>query len=189
MFYIVTGGSGSGKSEYAEKLAMDIGASFRIYLATMMVWDEEGEKRVQRHRSMRAEKGFKTVEWYTDLEQFKPEEEGADEAEAATLLLECMSNLVSNEYYRLRADTACMAARSGAPGTADIADVIIRGINCLQKKCENLIIVTNEVGSDGEAYNQETKEYIEILGTVNRSLCRAADSVTEVVYGIPIKIK
>lgn len=35
VFYIVTGGSGSGKSEYAEKLAMDIGASFRIYLATL----------------------------------------------------------------------------------------------------------------------------------------------------------
>lgn len=195
MFYIVTGGSGSGKSEYAEKLAMDTGASFRIYLATMMVWDEEGGKRVRRHRSMRAEKGFKTVEWYTDLEQFKPDEEGGDRAEGTTILLECMSNLVSNEYYRLRAGIADIsgvpstAALSGVPSTADISDVILRGINRLQKKCENLIIVTNEVGSDGKAYNPETKEYIEILGIVNRSLCRAADSVTEVVYGIPIKIK
>lgn len=171
MFYIVTGGSGSGKSEYAEKLAMDTGASLRIYLATMMVWDEEGKERVKRHRAMRAEKGFKTVEWYTDLERFRPDEEGA------AILLECMSNLVSNEYYRRREDKA------------DIAGVIVRGINCLQKKCDNLIIVTNEVCSDGGAYNLETKEYIEILGIVNRSLCRVADSVTEVVYGIPIKIK
>lgn len=168
MFYVVTGGSGSGKSEYAEGLAIAAGSFPRIYLATMMVWDEEGRQRVKRHRLMRGEKGFETVEQYSDLEHLdfphsKP-----------SLLLECMSNLVANEHFRLGAKSA---------------DSIIRGIKHLQNISENLIIVTNEVFSDGEDYSEETLEYIEVLGAVNRYLGQTADSVTEVVYGIPIKIK
>lgn len=170
MLYLVTGGSGSGKSGYAEALLQHSDCTFRFYLATMMVWDEEGKKRVTRHRAMRADKGFVTEERFTDLAGFRLPESGADSA----VLLECMANLLSNEYYRL--------------GT-DAAEVVLKGINRLQKQCGDLIIVTNEVFSDGEDYGRETGEYIEMLGTVNRELARMAGSVTEVVYGIPLKIK
>lgn len=174
MFYVITGGSGSGKSEYAERLLTETGFPPRIYLATMMVWDEEGKRRVKRHRLMRKEKGFKTVERYKDLEHFKLWEQEAGGIKKPSVLLECMSNLVSNEYYRL----GISSAKS-----------VIRGIKCLQNQSENLIIVTNEVFSDGGNYSRETLDYMELLGTVNRYLGQAADSVTEVVYGIPIKIK
>ena len=58
MFYIVTGGSASGKSEYAESLAISSDARQRFYIATMKPWDEEGHRRIQKHRAMRAGKGF-----------------------------------------------------------------------------------------------------------------------------------
>ena len=62
MLHVVTGGSGSGKSEYAEKLIAESALHRRIYVATMMVWDDEGRKRVRRHREMRSGKGFITIE-------------------------------------------------------------------------------------------------------------------------------
>ena len=61
MFYLITGGSGSGKSEYAENLARKLGKSTApdteaaplYYIATMRVWDEEGRARVRRSWSFR----------------------------------------------------------------------------------------------------------------------------------------
>ena len=61
MFTLVTGGSGSGKSEYAESL-VDSWNDPKIYIATMMPFDEETRKKIQRHREMRRDKGFITLE-------------------------------------------------------------------------------------------------------------------------------
>ena len=72
MMTLVTGGSGSGKSEYAERLAA-AGGTPRIYVATMIPWDDEGRRRIEKHRAMRAGKGFETVECYTGLERLAGE--------------------------------------------------------------------------------------------------------------------
>lgn len=50
MLMIVTGGSGSGKSAYAEEQIMKLGEGSRIYIATMMSFDAEGDRRIERHR-------------------------------------------------------------------------------------------------------------------------------------------
>lgn len=171
MIYVITGGSGSGKSEYAEQLVLDAGPHQRIYVATMKIWDGEGEARAERHRAMRAFKGFETVEWYEDLETL---EIPAQTHDLPVVLLECMSNLAANEYERLGEKAA---------------DAVIVGIIALQKQCRHLMIVTNEVFSDGREYSRETFQYMELLGRINRYLGQIADSVTEVVYGIPIQIK
>ena len=57
---LVTGGSGSGKSAFAEDCVVSFGKTDRIYIATMYPFDEESRKRVQRHRKMRQGKGFET---------------------------------------------------------------------------------------------------------------------------------
>lgn len=94
MVYTVIGGSGSGKSAYAEQLVCKIaGQKSRYYLATMQVYGEEGKARVARHRKAREGKGFLTVEQTTDVAEVLTE--GTD----GTLLLECMSNLVANEMF------------------------------------------------------------------------------------------
>lgn len=172
MIVVVTGGSGSGKSEYAETLALNTGLPLKIYAATMKVWDEEGRKRVARHRQMRAGKGFQTVECFHEPGQMELPK-GAKKS--AVVLLECMSNLTANEYYRL--------------GREKAVNALLHDLDLLEQSCACLIVVTNEVFSDGVAYEQETFEYMEILGEVNRYLGQTAASVTEVVYGIPIQIK
>ena len=62
MIELVYGGSGSGKSEFAEKLILDSECENRFYIATMKIFDDEGKKRVERHRKLRGNKNFITIE-------------------------------------------------------------------------------------------------------------------------------
>lgn len=170
MLEVVTGGSASGKSAYAETQVQEVQGMRKYYIATMRPWDEECVKKIEKHRQMRADKHFETLECYEDLHLVKIEPE-------SVVLLECMSNLVANEYYRQ--DMNCN----------EVVERITAGIIHLQKQTKTLMIVTNEVFSDGGIYGEETRAYIEILGDVNKTLAKMADRVTEVVYGIPITIR
>ena len=171
MLELVTGGSGSGKSAYAESRIcewnrQDLNPLF--YIATMFPYGEETEKKIERHRILRKGKGFETLEWYTGLKQHL--EEGS--LQGSDVLLECMSNLVANEMYM----------ESGAGCHADQA--ILEGIRELNQQCSNLVIVTNEVFSESVPDSPEMKEYKRILGKINREIAIMADQVTEVIYGI-----
>ena len=172
MMHLVTGGSASGKSAYAEKLALECEGEVRFYVATMRPWGEEGRLRVERHRKLREGKQFVTVECCSGLEHLELSAPGN-----CTVLLECISNLVANEQFEV--------------GGADreIYTRIEDGIRYLQKQAGDIIIVTNEVFSDGCAYGPETLRYIRLLGKVNRDLAAMADRVTEVVCGIPLPVK
>ena len=66
---------------------------------------------------------------------------------------------------------------------------IVDGIRSLKGKCENLVIVTNEIFSDGNKYDKDTEEYIKNLGIINKELSHIADEVIEIVYGIEVRIK
>ena len=64
---LITGGSGSGKSAFAENLVLKQPAENRYYLATMQVYGSEGRERVMHHRQLRHGKGFETLEYPTDV--------------------------------------------------------------------------------------------------------------------------
>ena len=173
MFVLVTGGSGSGKSEYAEQRVLEFGDPRRYYIATMMCFDDESKKRVDRHRKMRSGKGFQTIERYLNLK-------GLELKEAAcktTVLLECMSNLTANELF----DEAGSRQRT--------TEEVKTGIDRLRRKCDNLVVVTNEVFSDGIFYDETTRQYQRVLGEINVFLAEQADEVVEVVYGVPVFLK
>ena len=55
---LVMGGAASGKSEYAESVVVASSIHERYYIATMMPYDDECFRRIERHRAMRAQKGF-----------------------------------------------------------------------------------------------------------------------------------
>ena len=167
MVILVTGGSGSGKSAFAEDQVVSLGGKNRIYIATMYPYDGESRKRIVRHRKMRAGKGFETVECYTGLSW-------TEVPEGCTVLLECMSNLVANEIFQ----------EEGA-GEHTLEE-IEKGILRLKDKAANLVVVTNEIFSEAAVYRGEMKTYLECLGKINRFLAEEADQVVEVVYGIPV---
>ncbi len=169
MLIVVTGGSGSGKSAYAEERIVSSGISRRYYAATMICNDEESKQRIRRHRLMRADKQFETVECPRDLQLVRVESGSA-------ILLECMSNLTANEMF----------AEKDPKNSDEITEKIMNGIEILLKQCGLLIVVTNEVFSDGCTYDRMTEEYLKSLGSVNCRLAEMADEVVEVVYSIPI---
>ena len=128
MFRVITGGSGSGKSAYAEQCVLDLGPAERIYVATMYPYDEECHARIARHR----------------------QEQGAGE------------------------------------GTVE---AVTAGIDSLLGQAGHLVVVTNEIFSDGLPYDEETARYLRYLGEINARMGYLADAVTEVVCGIPLIIK
>lgn len=176
MLAVITGGSGSGKSKYAESFLQELCPEEKVYLATMQFIDEEMKGRIQKHREMRAGKHFTTIERGMAMEEVK-----LPEGNRKGLLLECLSNLVANEMY----DTH---ARMKDGTEEEIAEYILRGICHVRAQTEHMVIVTNEVFSEYPAY-EETKRYLKIFGNVNQQLAREADRVIEVVYGIPVRVK
>lgn len=171
MFALIFGGSGSGKSEYAEKLSCELAQkNEKYYIATMIPYGEEGKKRVERHKKLREGKDFYTIEQTMHisgaLEKIK-------NPRNSTVLIECMSNLVANEMFESGGNTQS----------------IIKECMTIRDKCSNIIIVTNDIFSDGCIYDESTREYIRQLAYINRQLAQDADIVEEVVYSVPVRLK
>ena len=145
MMILVTGGSGSGKSAYAEDRVLSLGEGRRIYIATMYPFDLESKRRIDRHRRMRAGKGFETMERYTNLKELVLPKD-------STVLLECMSNLAANEMFN----------EDGAK--ENTVDEIMEGIRLLKDHVKNLVVVTNEIFSEVSSYEGETGMYRIYLG-------------------------
>lgn len=193
MITLVTGGSGSGKSAYAESLLSSC-EGIRYYIATMQIYDAEGEKKVERHRKLRAGKGFLTIEspinvgkirfacdGEAEQAQYRQEAERKVQcsSEKKSALLECMSNLTANEMF----------TKDGMKSEEEVVEKIVSEIQTLSQKLDNLVIVTNNVFEDGVIYDAGTMEYLRALGRINAALARLADRVAEVVVGIPVELK
>ena len=173
MFALIVGGSGSGKSEYAEELAVRLSLGEGVplyYIATMRPFGEEGRRRVERHQRQRAGKGFVTIECYVGLKELELPGEGV-------VLLECLSNLTANEMFEADGAGSCTPQE------------VLLGVEKIQLGSRHLIVVTNDVFSDGILYEEATRRYQGYLGEINRKLAREADEVTEVVCGIPLWVK
>ncbi len=176
MMTLIIGGSGSGKSGFAEgRLETLSGNRKKYYLATMEVFDEEGKKRIYRHRQSRAGKGFITIEQPTEIIRAL----GKMEKGEKTALLECMSNLAANEMFsgkeRMAAEKVVKKLRG------QIAE--------LKEELTHLVVVSNNVFEDGFLYDEGTMEYLSALGRINQELAGLADEVIEVVAGIPLVMK
>ena len=197
MIHLVTGGSGSGKSEYGEGLILDIPDGERFYIATMEPSGSEAKRRIARHRKLRKGKGFFTIERPRDLGGLVLPGEGRK-----NVLLECVSNLAANEMFGGGAcGSAESAGETGACGLAEpaqetgpdrlaeLARRIVSDIRSLARQADHLVIVTNQAGEDGCCYDRETRTYIALVGRVNQELAKLADQVTEVVFGIPVIVK
>lgn len=169
MMILISGGSGSGKSAFAEAYITQRAKASLYYIATMKLWDGECEARVQKHREMRADKNFTTLECPEKLENLILPDAGC-------VLLEDLSNLVANEYF-------------GGFGAEMAGNRVISGIKNLNQQSDLLVIVTNELFSDGIQYDGETTKYLKLLAKLNRQIAKISDEVYEVVAGIPVCVK
>ena len=190
MLVTVTGGSGSGKSEFAENLLLRLdgdGPPNRIYVATMEPYGEEGRRRIKRHRALRQGKGFETVECCRDLKSLVL---AAKNGKRPSVLLECMSNLAANELYGGLSEEDGGAVKDGPEqGFLRAKQEILAGIQGILSQAERLVVVTGEVFSDGLSYDPSTEQYRRLLGEVNRELSARSDVFAEVVCSLPLYLK
>lgn len=174
MITLVIGGSGSGKSAFAEELLSDYKGR-KYYLATMQVYDDDARGKVERHRQMREGKGFETLEQPRAIDRGVANLSG----KACAVLLECMSNLVANEMFR----------EDGIRSVTETVDAILPAVFSLAQMVDELVIVTNNVAEDGVNYDAATIEYIHAIGDINVGLAEMADRVVEVSMGLPLWLK
>lgn len=179
MVVLITGGSGSGKSAYAEEYITKLPEVCRkYYIATMLPKDKDALEKIRKHQKMREGKTFITIEQPTDILEARKAVEKEDMTEGVALL-ECMSNLVANEMF---CDGKVRSSKA-------VEEKILCGIETLRDSLKHLIIVTNNVFEDGCVYEETTMNYLAALGSINKKLAQMADKVIEVVVGIPVITK
>lgn len=175
---LAAGGSGSGKSAWAEKTLLAEAAQApggrAVYLATMETGSPEAAARIERHRAMRARHGaaagltFETVERTVDIG-------GAAVLPGDFVLLEDLGNLLANEIW----DPSGVGMDRAGPR-------IFSGLCSLLERAAVLVIVSNDVFAAGDRADSDTAAYIRALGALHRDLAPLAEQVVEVVCGIPL---
>lgn len=176
MMTLIIGGSGSGKSAFAEDLLCERYPHDRkIYIATMECCDADARRRVEKHQNMRAGKGFLTVECPRDV--------GEISASGDVALLECLSNLVANEMFVQKNEEFFVVEQE------KVVAKILSDLQQLKRKYHSLYVVSNNVFEDGTLQEGDMKLYGSALGYLHQELAKQADEVIEVVVGLPVFLK
>ena len=175
---LTAGGSGSGKSAWAEKRLLAEAAAQggrAVYLAAMEASGSEAAERIKRHRAMRARHGREAGLTFLTAEQ--PVDIGSAAVEPRDfVLLEDLGNLLANEIW----------SPAGA-GPDRAGERILSGLQILLERVSLLVIVSCDVFADGGGYGPDTMAYIRTLGELHRELAPLAEQVVEVVCGIPLE--
>jgi adenosylcobinamide kinase/adenosylcobinamide-phosphate guanylyltransferase len=173
---LITGGSRSGKSEYARTLAESLPGR-RAFIATCPPVDEETRERIRKHREARSKSQWDTVEEPIDLS-------GAirDAADYDILLVDCLTLWVSNLMYA--------AERQGEEITEE---TIARRCDDLTAACDDhsgsVILVTNEVGMGIVPENAVARRFRDLAGRCNQLVAAKAGEVTLLACGLPLNLK
>ena len=164
---LITGGARSGKSSYAEKMALSLSAN-PVYLATARVWDEGFRERVNRHQERRG------PEW-TNIEEEK--ELSRHDLSGRVVLIDCITMWCNNFFFDLNDDVdATLSAMKEEFLKFTTQDAIF-------------IFVTNEIGMGGTSTNDIQRRFTDLQGWMNQFVASQADEVILMVSGIPMKIK
>lgn len=168
MITLVTGGQRSGKSKFAEQLALRHCAN-PVYIATAHIWDDEFRRRVDIHKQRRG------PEWTTIEETLHVGDLSIPAG--ATVLLDCLTLLSTNWLMECDNDTDVAFQR------------ISEELRKLLGNNADFILVTNEIGLGGISENALQRKFTDLQGSVNTLTASLADNVYFSVSGIPVKIK
>lgn len=164
---LITGGARSGKSSYAERLALSL-SPHPVYLATARIWDEEFKKRVLRHQADRG------PEW-TNIEEDKLL--SRHNLKERVVLIDCITLWCTNFYFDMHSDveSALQAAKAE--------------FDKFTAQDATFIFVTNEIGMGGTSENEIQRKFTDMQGWMNQFVAAKADKVILMVSGIPVTIK
>jgi adenosylcobinamide kinase / adenosylcobinamide-phosphate guanylyltransferase len=164
---LITGGERSGKSSYAQQLALRM-SNNPVYLATARHWDEDFRGRIERHREERDGR-WKTLEEEKQISRF--------DLGGETVVLDCVTLWLTNFFSDLNQDIeACLVQ---AKNEIDRISLIPA----------NWIIISNEIGMGVHAQTESGRKFTELQGWMNQYIAAKADRVVLMVSGIPVVIK
>ena len=179
--HLVLGGIRSGKSAYAETLTAELAIGRPVYyVATGAVIDDEMAERVRHHQERRP------ADWRTVEAPLNPvgalQESEIDPDSRPILLLDSLDGWVSN--LLIEHETMPAAELEGRTvGAARRFASYVGEFNA------DAVVVSSEVGQSLVATSSLGRQFQDLLGTVNQAMATAADGVTLVVAGIPVRVK
>ncbi|MBS7232252.1 bifunctional adenosylcobinamide kinase/adenosylcobinamide-phosphate guanylyltransferase [Flavobacterium psychroterrae] len=168
MIYLITGGERSGKSSYAQKLALEL-SDAPIYVATARKWDADFQTRIDRHQQERDER-------WTNIENEKYLSEINFTAKVA--LIDCVTLWLTNFFTDHKYDV-----------NLSLEEAKKEFLLIANQENITLIIVTNEIGMGVHAETHIGRKFTELQGWMNQFLASNANEVVLMVSGIPVKIK
>ncbi|MDQ2085511.1 bifunctional adenosylcobinamide kinase/adenosylcobinamide-phosphate guanylyltransferase [Herbivorax sp. ANBcel31] len=180
---LVTGGSRSGKSSFAESIAKKYKNDV-LYIATSIPFDEEMKERVKKHRIQRPSH-WNTLEAYKDLDIHLKKSKNKKEI----VLIDCITLMVSNIMLEENLDWESLNENEAINIEKRIVEQLEKLLDVIKENGSTFIAVTNEVGMGIIPPNRLSRMFGDIAGRVNQKLSKKADRVYFCVSGIPIKIK
>lgn len=164
---MITGGTRSGKSRFAQEMALKLSPN-PVYLATSRIWDEEHRARIQRHQADRGD------EW-TNIEEEK--QLSKHDLTGRVVLVDCVTLWLTNFFFDNQSDIVTSLEEA----KVEMAR--------LTRQEATFIFVTNEIGMGGHAANDLQRHFTDLQGWLNQHIAQMADEVYWMVSGIEVKIK
>ena len=167
--FLITGGQRSGKSTYAERLALQLSPN-PVYMATAHVWDEEFRERVRIHQERRG------PQWSNIEEEFTL---STHNVQGRVVLIDCLTLWSTNFFFR-----------GGEEQPVDqTLQLLKEEFDRFTAQDATFIFVTNEIGLGGTSANATQRHFTDMLGWLNQYVASHANEVILMVSGIPVKIK
>ncbi len=178
---LIIGGARSGKSHFAQELALKSGKRV-LFVATAVAGDEEMRRRIEEHQRARPA-DWSTLEVTTHVGNEICQKAGG----AQVVIVDCITLLVSNVFgqYTDQTGEQIDASLVEKEVTAEISALL----ECVKRIDASFIMVTNEVGMGLVPANQMGRLYRDLLGKANQLLAQQADEVYLMVAGLPVMIK
>ena len=174
---LIIGGARSGKSHFAQELALKLKESV-LFVATAEAGDEEMRQRIEKHKEKRPA-AWDTLEATTNISGHISQKMGG----AGVVIVDCITLLLNNLFgqYSVQTDASLIEKK--------VTDEIDKLTECIEHTDATFIIVTNEIGLGLVPPNRMSRLYRDLLGKVNQRLAEVAKEVYLMVAGLPVKIK
>ena len=167
MIIYISGGTRSGKSSYAQKLALERSGN-PIYVATAKIWDEDFAARVERHKAERGPE-WRLLESETNIQLLPIENEVA--------VIDCVTLWLTNIF---------MAYREDIEKSLDAFKMQVDG---LRSKDGTFIIISNEIGMGLHAETALGRKFTDLQGWANQYVASIADEAIFMVSGLALRLK
>lgn len=170
---LITGGQRSGKSTYAENMALSL-SERPTYMATAHIWDNEFRERVKKHQERRGDNWINIEE-----EKYLSRHDVYNKV----VVIDCITLWCTNYFFDRH------KGEWEQPTVDDALKEIEAEFDKFTSQEATFIFVTNEIGSGGVSDNEAQRRFTDLEGWMNQYVAAHADEVIIMVSGIPIKIK